>query len=50
MAVLPFFTSTVLYLGVGYRFMAAPAKAQPLLPTLDEGYLLTATTLTFHVG
>ena len=32
-----------LTLGVGYLFMAAPAKAQPLLLTLDDGYLLTAT-------
>ena len=30
-----------LTLGVGYLFTAAPAK-QPLLLTLDEGYLLTA--------
>ena len=31
-----------LTLGVGYLFTAAPAKPQPLLLTLDEGYLLTA--------
>ena len=32
-----------LILGVGYLFTAASAKVQPLLLTLDEGYLLTAT-------
>ena len=33
-------TSVSLTLGVGYLFMAP--KVQPLLLTLDEGYLLTA--------
>ena len=31
-----------LTLDVGYLFMACSSKAQPLLLTLDEGYLLTA--------
>ena len=42
------FTWVSLTLGMGYLFMAAPAKhshcsskAQPLLLTLDVGYLLT---------
>ena len=30
-------------LDLGYIFMAAPAKCSPLLLTLDEGYLFTAT-------
>ena len=32
-----------LTLDVGYLFMACSSKAQPLLHTLDEGYLLTTT-------
>ena len=36
-------------LGVGYLFMAAPAK-QVLLLTLDEGYLLTTTLPDLQCG
>ena len=31
------------YLGCGVSFHGCSSKAQPLLLTLDEGYLLTAT-------
>ena len=39
-----------LILGMGYLFTAASAKVQPLLLTLDEGYLLTATLPDLECG
>ena len=39
-----------LTLGIGYLFMAAPAKALPLLLTLDKGYLLTAALPDLQIG
>ena len=38
------------YFGCGVSLHGCSSKAQPLLLTLDEGYLLTATLLTFNVG
>ena len=38
------------YLGRGVSLHGCSSKAQPLLLTLDEGYLLTAPSLTFNVG
>ena len=39
-----------LTLDVGYLFMACSSKAQPLLLTLDEGYLLTAAPPDLESG
>ena len=38
------------YLGHGVSLHGCSSKAQPLLLTLDEGYLLTAPSLAFNVG
>ena len=38
------------YLGRGVSLHGCSCKAQPLLLTLDEGYLLMATLLTLDVG
>ena len=38
------------YFGCGVSLHGCSSKAQPLLLTLDEGYLLTAAFLTFNVG
>ena len=38
------------YLGRGVSLHGCSSKAQPLLLTLDEGYLLTATVLDIQRG
>ena len=38
------------YLGCGVSLHSCSSKAQPLLLTLDEGYLLTATPLDLECG
>ena len=38
------------YLGCGVSLHGCSSKAQPLLLTLDEGYLLTTTVPDFHCG
>ena len=38
------------YLGCGVSFHGGSSKAQPLLFTLDEGYLLTATPPDLELG
>ena len=38
------------YLGCGVSLHGCSSKAQPLLLTLDEGYLLTATPPDFERG
>ena len=37
------------YLGLGVSLHGCSSKAQPLLLTLEEGYLLTAALLTLNV-
>ena len=37
------------YLGRGVSLHSCSSKTQPLLLTLDDGYLLTATLLTLNV-
>ena len=38
------------YLGRGVSLHSCSSKAQPLLPTLDEGYLLTAAVPDLQRG
>ena len=51
---MPLATPTVLlgfsYLGRGVSLHECSSKAQPLLLTLDEGYLLTATPPDLELG
>ena len=45
---LPYFGFS--YLGLGVSLHGCSSKAQPLLPTLDEGYLLTAAPPDLECG